>query len=111
MAGDRVVDIGAVRVFDHGELCDDSKATAMKVLEEAAEAEEAWKEYDRLSEEFEGSGLSRGNDAASDMLRNLADELGDVVQAVSNLAYECGIDMAIAMARCEARNRERGRIS
>lgn len=41
----------------------------------------------------------------------LANECGDVVQAVVNLSYACGIDLRAALDRCEERNRERGCVS
>lgn len=101
MSDVREIEVGTVRVFD-GTVISDSKEQAVKVLEEAAEVLEAWKGYDedrKVSEEL-GS--------AAKIL--LADELADVVHAAYNLAYACGVEMDLAMVRCEQRNRERGRI-
>lgn len=97
--------IGSVRVFDEVEC---SKAQAVKVLEEAAEAVEAWKAFD--------SAHGMGDDPACGVVQGctrlaLADELADVVQAACNLAAACGISMRVALERCERRNRERGRIT
>lgn len=106
---DREIELGAVRVFDGG-VISDSKPQAVKVLEEAAEAVEAWKDYDvcrravKMGMEAPGAQQLRWSRMA------LSNELADVVQAACNLAFECGIDMRAALDRCERRNRERGRI-
>ncbi len=73
-----------------------SKEQTCKVLEEAAEVFGAWQKYD-------------GELCSTYWLEPLADEIADVIQAACNLAYRYGIDVAAAMQRCEARNRERGR--
>lgn len=107
---DRKVELGTVRVFDHGEFCQDSKEQALKVLEEAAEVVEAWKSYDAARaytlREF---GCETG--PVFTQAERLANELADVIQASCNLAFECGIDIRAALDRCEQRNRERGRLS
>lgn len=76
-------------------LCS-NKQQACKVLEEAAEVFGAWQKYD-------------GELCSTYWLEPLADEIADVIQAACNLAHRYGIDVAAAMQRCEARNRERGR--
>lgn len=97
---DRKVWLGAVRVFDDA-VISDSKEQAVKVLEEAAEVVEAYKNTMRITNR-------RG--VRSGMLA-LAAEIADVVQAACNLAFVCGIDMRAALDRCEQRNRGRGRVS
>lgn len=64
-----------------------TKEQALKVLEEAAEVVEA---------------LKRGEDAN--------EEIADTIQACCNLAASLGVtDLTPHLARCEERNRERGR--
>lgn len=90
------------------------KESALKPLEEAAEVFGAWQELNstlamrnHLGEVNSAKTLTGSwIDAAS---HDLADELADVVQAACNLADRYGIDLRAAMARCEERNRERGR--
>ena len=89
------------------------KRAALKPLEEAAEAfvawqalERAWAEYGDALQDSDGT-LGPFDDSV--LVRSLADEIADVVQAACNLAARHGIDMAAAMERCEARNRWRGR--
>ena len=100
------VTIPPVRCFAHVET---SKAQALKPLEEAAEVFVAWQGYDRTK--------SWGDDwdeylANNDYLISLVDECCDVIQATCNLLYALGVtDLTDAMAACERRNRERGRIT
>lgn len=78
----RYVKLGAVRAFP-GAVPD--KAQALKVLEEAAELVELC-----------------GEDAN--------EEIADTIQAYCNLASALGVtDLTPYLARCEERNRERGR--
>lgn len=73
------------------------KATAVKPLEEAAEAYAAWQAWD------EG-----GHEAYQ--LEAIVSECADVVQATCNLLASLGVtDLGPAMRLCERRNRERGR--
>lgn len=107
------VHIGDVRAFDDGPITlrSDCRDCAMKVLEEAAEAVEAWKAHDRARDygtDDPDAMQSTPDPAARDAL---ASELADVVQAACNLAAACGIDMRSALDACEARNRARGRIT
>lgn len=74
-----------------------TKAQALKVLEEASETVEAFKKWllaDRASAEFV----------------DLMDEIADTIQASCNLASALGVtDLTPYLARCEERNRKRGR--
>ena len=84
------IKLGAVRAFP-GAVPD--KAQALKVLEEAAEVFGAWQRY-----------------GADDWKDVLVDEIADTVQACCNLASALGVDdLTPYLARCEERNRERGR--
>lgn len=86
----RYVKLGAVRAFP-GAVPD--KAQALKPLEEAAEVFGAWQRY-----------------GADDWKDVLVDEIADTIQACCNLASALGVDdLAPYLARCEERNRERGR--
>lgn len=70
-----------------------TKAQALKPLEEAAEVFGAWQRY-----------------GADDWKDVLLDEIADTIQASCNLAASLGAtDMTPHLARCEERNRERGR--
>lgn len=73
------------------------KAQALKVLEEASETVEAFKKWllaDWASAEF----------------IDLIDEIADTIQASCNLAAALGVtDLTPYLARCEERNRRRGR--
>ena len=89
-----------VHPFEMGTL----KESAVKVLEEAAEA---FASYQTLDREY-----ARANDEKPYMpvLRtDLEDEVADVIQAACNLASRYDLDVAAAMVRCEERNRARGR--
>ena len=70
------------------------KEAALKPLEEAAEVNGAWQDFQTFFM------VSR---------TNLADEIADTIQACCNLAKRYGIDLQAAMKRCQERNRERGR--
>ena len=74
------------------------KALALKPLEEASEVLEAWKRWDRTGAVSDGVALM--------------DECADVVQATCNLVAAFGYGaLWDAMARCERRNRARGRYA
>lgn len=80
------------------------KAQALKPLEEAAEAYAAWQSWRAWLD----SGLDAPGGAP---LTALLDEVADCVQACCNLAASLGCsDLRPYMARCEGRNRERGRL-
>lgn len=94
--------------FEFGALDepDAPKAQALKPLEEAAEVYGAWQLHD-------GVRLSQIMAARLAYRQNLIDECMDVVQAVVNLldAEEfTQEDVDAAIGRCNARNRERGRL-
>lgn len=77
-----------------------TKAQALKVLEEAAEVVEAWKDY----RDCVSLGFKRG------LLEMTIDEIADTIQASCNLAAALGVtDLTPYLARCEERNRRRGR--
>lgn len=93
------VKLGSVRPFP-GATPD--KAQALKVLEEAAEVVEAWKDY----RDCVPLGFKRG------LLEMTIDEIADTIQACCNLAAAHGVtDLTPYLARCEDRNRERGRYA
>ena len=94
------VRVGDVRPFPG--LAPD-KSQALKPLEEAAEAYAAWQSWDAWGQAGFGEDDGVPREA-------LLDELADCVQACCNLAAALGVgDLTEAMARCEARSRERGR--
>ena len=85
---------------------EDSKAQALEPLEEAAEAFGAWQQCD----DYRDCRITAFRD---ELKRDLIDECIDVVQAVVNLldAEEfTQEDVDAAIGRCNARNRERGRL-
>lgn len=92
------VKLGNVRPFP-GAAPD--KAQALKPLEEASEVREAWSLLDGM--------LSIGLDGEHER-EMLLDEIADTITACCNLAAALGVtDMTPHLARCEERNRERGR--
>ena len=97
------VKLGAVRAFP-GAVPD--KAQALKVLEEAAEVVEAFKRAapgDVLP-------VARQFPDCNKRILPLVDEIADTIQASYNLAAALGVtDLTPYLARCEERNRERGR--
>ena len=92
------VTIPHVRTFPDAEP---SKEQALKPLEEAAEVFAAWQRWD----------LWTGIDLRESMMREaIVDECCDVIMATCNLLASLGVtDLTEAMAKCERRNRERGR--
>lgn len=89
------ITIGEVATFPDAKP---DKEQAKKILEEAAEAFAAWQAWDK-----EPWSISRTN--------ALEDECADVVQAVANMLAAIGVeDFGEAMAACERRNMERGRL-
>lgn len=92
------VKLGAVRPFPNVKP---DKTQALKVLEEAAGVVEAFK----LRRDCKAEGLNQGT-----ALMHLLYEIADTIQACANLAASLGVtDMTSYLARCEERNRERGR--
>lgn len=86
--------------------CTDKEA-AVKVLEEASEAREAWQMLNHTRESANPLVA-----VMEDMcLHDLADELADCITACANLAARYGLDMQEALDRVEKHNRERGRYA
>lgn len=91
------VKLTSVRTFPNVQP---DKAQALKVLEEAAEVVEAWKDY----RDCVPLGFKRG------LLEMTIDEIADTITACCNLAAAHGVtDLTPYLARCEERNRKRGR--
>lgn len=75
------------------------KAQVIKIVEEYSEIYSAWEDYDR-------NGYLYSEERA-----HLVDECADLITATCNLLAALGVDdMRGAMAECEERNRERGRL-
>ncbi len=97
------VKLGAIRAFP-GAVPD--KAQALKVLEEAAEVVEAFKRADP----GDVLPVARQFPDCNKRILPLVDEIADTIQASCNLAAALGVtDLTPYLARCEERNRERGR--
>lgn len=84
------------------------KQQAVKVLEEAAEVFGAWQRL-RSTRYLVGKG-ALDEYSLHEARIELADEIADVITAACNLARRYDLDMKAAMARCEHRNMERGRL-
>lgn len=96
-----------VHVFEIGT----DKESALKPLEEAAEAYSEWQHLD-----FCLAYMPHCHDCDTDSgthgcayKTGLADEIADCIQACCNLAHRYNLDLGAAMERCEQRNRARGR--
>lgn len=90
------VKLTSVRTFPNVQP---DKAQALKVLEEAAEVVEAFKQRDPRDVTHIGYATA-----------NVLDEIADTIQASCNLAAALGVtDLTPYLARCEERNRRRGR--
>lgn len=86
------------------------KEQAVKVLEEASEAREAWQQLAGLKTIVPMLVPSKELDDLIDSYREiLADELADTITACANLADRYGLDLQDALGRVERKNRERGR--
>lgn len=97
------IKLGGVRAFP-GAVPD--KAQALKVLEEAAEVVEAFKRADP----GDVLPVARQFPDCNKRILPLVDEIADTIQACCNLASALGVDdLTPYLARCEERNRERGR--
>lgn len=97
------VKLTSVRTFPH---VAPNKAQALKPLEEAAEVFGAWQHtpVGALDPTIcEGQRMER-------YATPLIDEIADTIQACCNLAASLGVtDLTPYLARCEERNRRRGR--
>lgn len=92
----KTINVGEVAVFDHTES---TKEQALKILEEAAETVEAFKNWDE----------SLCSPPAKEALM---DEIADTIQACANLIAAIGVDnFTDCMELCTKRNIERGRIT
>lgn len=87
-----------------------TKAQALKVLEEASETVEAFKKW-LLADGFQKCNTEKvPADFADAEFNDLMDEIADTIQASCNLAAALGVtDLTPYLARCEERNRRRGR--
>lgn len=89
------------------------KEAALKPLEEASEAREAWQALDAIIEQVDAA-IARNPEAVKYLSAkwerlDLADELADTITACCNLAARYGIDLQAAVERVEQKNMERGR--
>lgn len=92
------VKLASVRTFPSARP---DKEHALKPLEEAAEVFGAWQLMRNTAE----AGLNAKYERA-----DLLDEIADTIQASCNLAAALGVeDLTPYLARCEERNRRRGR--
>ena len=97
------IKLGAVRAFPGAVP---TKEQALKVLEEAAEVVEAFKRADP----GDVLPVARQFPDCNKRILPLVDEIADTIQACCNLAAALGVtDLTPYLARCEERNRERGR--
>lgn len=87
------IKLGGVRAFPGVQP---TKEQALKVVEESAEVFSAWEGWQTV----EDKGVRE----------MLLDEIADTITACCNLAAALGVtDMTPHLARCEERNRKRGR--
>lgn len=104
-----------VRPFSAGT----DKEMALKPLEKTAEVFAAWQAYDPHDKKkwcgdeidckdccVRNSCSDYDSDENKCLLERLADEIADAIQAVCNLADRYGIDLQMAMERCNDRNRD-----
>lgn len=105
----KYIKLDSVRAFPDARA---NEEQALKVLKEAAEVFGAWQVRESYDTETIGEiytpeqcmSIRAINDG------NLLDELADTIQACCNLASALGVtDLTPYLARCEERNRKRGR--
>lgn len=101
------IKLGNVKPFPH---VAPNKPQALKVLEEASETVEAFKKW-LLADGFQKCNTEKvPADFADAEFNDLMDEIADTIQASCNLAAAMGVtDLTPYLARCEERNRRRGR--
>lgn len=101
------VKLTSVRTFPH---VAPNKPQALKVLEEASETVGAFKKW-LLADGFQKCNTEKvPADWADAEFADLMDEIADTIQASCNLAASLGVtDLTPYLARCEERNRKRGR--
>lgn len=100
------VRIGDVTTFANVQA---DKAQVVKIGEECMEVYSAWEDYAK----FEPRQYENEIDycECTEARRHLVDECADCITAICNLLAALGVDdMRSAMAACEERNRERGRL-
>lgn len=97
------IKLGGVRAFPGVQP---TKEQALKVLEEAAEVVEAFKRADP----GDVLPVARQFPDCNKRILPLIDEIADTIQACCNLAAALGVyDLTPYLARCEEKNRRRGR--
>lgn len=110
MSQSKWVRVGSVRRFDE---VDADKEHVLKVLEEAAEVVEAWKDWEWTDRHLPNPSADLDMVIAHDEAEHdLLDECANVIQATLNLVSALGVeDFRPYMKECERRNSERGRIT
>ena len=102
------VTIGKVDTFPNVQP---TKQQAVKVLEEASEVLEAWKDWDECSAGYKYCPDCVLRDKPCAQIQYVIDESADVIQAVCNLLDALHVDdMREAMQECKERNVKRGRF-
>ena len=101
------IKLGGVRAFPSVQP---TKEQALKVLEEATEVVGAWQEAEMSKTAYAEPEEREVNGYAFGYGEVLLDEIADTIQASCNLASALGVtDLTPYLARCEERNRRRGR--
>lgn len=101
------VKLTSVRTFPNAAP---DKAQALKVLEEASEVFGAWQNAEDSGEHYADPEIRKISTYAWVECKVLIDEIADTIQACCNLAASLGVtDLTPYLARCEERNRDRGR--
>lgn len=101
------VKLTSVRTFPHAKP---DKAQALKVFEEASETVGAFEKW-LLADGFQKCNAEKvPADFADAEFNDLNDEIADTILACCNLSASLGVtDLTPYLARCEERNRKRGR--
>lgn len=101
------IKLGGVRAFPNVRP---DKAQALKPLEEAAEVSGALQEFIGHLAQDADSGRTDLSVFTELSMEILLDEIADTITACCNLAAALGVDdLTPYLARCEERNRKRGR--
>ena len=104
------VTIGEVTTFANPKA---DKAQVLKIGEECMEVFSAWEDWvDCAGAEGDMcDGCAYKQHGSCSFEEHMMDECADLITATANLLAALGVDdMREAMAACEARNRERGRL-
>ena len=100
------VEIGTVTTFPHPKA---DKEQVLKIAEEYGEIYSAWERLQQSERAHKYAHTPYEEIEYAKWL--LVDECADLITATCNLLAALGVDdMRGAMAACEARNRERGRL-